>query len=154
MLYPKEHPAMTVAAPPAHWSDEYIGPDAAADADAVHVEEVAAAYPRLDWYNDLATARAMSMADPVAYANASSEEKRAMLETHGALRRIGELQKELLAWVGGRPILMERDQRSIDRGALTHAAIEHWFLQRDIRCRIRIDPGGLIGFDSAGFVES
>jgi len=31
---------LTVAAPPAHWSDEYIGPDAAAD-DAVHANREA-----------------------------------------------------------------------------------------------------------------
>ncbi len=80
----------------------------------------------LDWYNDLATVR--------------------------ALRRIGELHEELLAWLGGRSILMDRDQRSVNRGALTHAAIEHWFLQHDIRCRIRLDPGGIIGFDSARLV--
>ena len=38
---------LTVAAPPAHWSDEYIGPDADAD-DAVHVEEVAEIHAALD----------------------------------------------------------------------------------------------------------
>ncbi len=117
-------------------------------------EDDATYYLRLKWENDFATARDIGMAEPAAYADASLEAKRAMLETHSVMRRIGEHGKELLAWVGGRPILVARDQTTVNRSALRHADIEQWFLQRGIVCRVRIESGGRIGFDSAWFLKT
>lgn len=73
--------------------------------------------------------------------------------THRALDRINELQPELLATFGFRPILMHRDQRSGNPRAVSHQEIEAWLRSRGVACRIRLEPGGLIAFDSAQLVE-
>lgn len=92
---------------------------------------------------------ALQAADDVVDSAAKKREE----ETAAALARIGELEPEFRVAFRVRPLLMTRDQVTTNRYAVSHAELEHWFEQRGVRCRVCVEPGGVIRFERAELIS-
>lgn len=56
-----------------------------------------------------------------------------------AMARVFEIAAEFAAELEQRPVLLSRDERGMTN-AVSHQALEKWFLAHGVRCRVAIEP--------------